>query len=143
MGELTCRFEIEISVPRELFPFGSSNDIERNTFELPQRCHCTPHPLLDHLAERESFVGQSSPTSLETNFKHRSKDSTSRLSHVDHVGNEGESIEFQLRDVSLKENVDLGRRIVDTLLDRNRYTFEKLGEFESAQERQREISGSV
>jgi hypothetical protein len=76
-------------------------------------------------------VGQTGPTSLETDLEHRSEDTTGRLSDVDHVGDEGEAIELELRNVGLKENVDLRRRVIDTFLDRDRYSLEELGEFES------------
>lgn len=118
-----CRLEIKVSVPGELLPFGLSNDVGRNSLELTKGRHGAPHSLLHHLTEGESFVREGSPTSFETNLKDRTKNSTGRLGDVNHVGHESETFEFELRNVGLKEDVDLGGRVVDSLLDRDWYSF--------------------
>ena len=76
-------------------------------------------------------MGQSSPSSLQTDLEHRSKDTTGGLSDVDHIGDEGETVELELGNVGLEKNVDFRRGIVDRLFDRNRHSFKKFGEFES------------
>ena len=42
---------------------------EGSHLELPKRRHGLPHPLVDHLAERETFVGQLSPGSMDDDFE--------------------------------------------------------------------------
>jgi hypothetical protein len=129
-NRLACRLEIKVSVPGELLALRPPNDIRRHALKLPQRGHRSPHALLDHLTQGERLVRQRGPASLEADFKDRAKDPTGRLRHVDHVGDECEAVELELRDVRLEEHVDLRRGVVDAFLDGDRYSFKELGEFE-------------
>lgn len=74
------------------------------------------------------------PAALEADLEHGAQDAAGRLGDVDHVGDEGEPVELELRDVGLEEDVDLGRRVVDRLLDGDRHALEELGELEPARQ---------
>ena len=81
------------------------------------------HSLLDHFTESQTLVCELCPSSVKNNLKDRSDQSPSWLSDVNHIGNQGESIQFKLWDIGLEQNIDLGTRFLNALLYWNRNSF--------------------
>ena len=169
-------YQVKITVPRlrqrmsimrlsecrqrthELFCLRPSDNVRRDTLELPQRRHRTPpaeesvldnrrtrfpslHSTFNHLAQRESALGRDSPCALQTDLVDGTQDTkelaklstvegqgnekispSSGLLDIDHVGNKGEALEFQLGDKGLQQDINLGGGFLHTLLDWDRYT---------------------
>ena len=53
-----------------------------------------------------------------------------RLLDIDHICDEGEALQLELRYEGLEQNVDLRGGLLDRLLDGNRDPFEQLAEFQ-------------
>mmetsp|Transcript_62196 Transcript_62196/g.148188 ORF Transcript_62196/g.148188 Transcript_62196/m.148188 type:complete len:1090 (-) Transcript_62196:715-3984(-) len=94
--------------------------------ELAQRHHRPPHALVHHLAEVEALERERGPPPPQHDLVQRTEQTPSRLGDVDHVGHQRESVQLQLRDVRLEEHVDLGGRLLDALLDRDRHPVREL-----------------
>lgn len=77
------------------------------------------HSLVDHFGEGVGTTGELGPATMETDLEDGSDEPPCRLGHVDHVRHEGETLQLELRDVGLEEDVDLGTRLLHALLDRD------------------------
>ena len=99
------------------------HDVHGDLLKLSQRAHGLPHPAVDHLAQRQRLVRQLGPAVDQDDLVDGPNQTASGLRDEDHVGHQGEAFEFQLRDVSLKEDVDFGRGLFDGLLDGDGHAF--------------------
>ena len=102
----------------------------RHARELAQRALARPHAVRDLLAQRERLVGQARPAALEADLEQAAHQAARALRHVHHVAREREAVELQARHVRLQQHVDLGRRLVEPLLDRHGHAVDELGELE-------------
>jgi len=111
------RLQVVEALPLEVLLLHLLDDVLRNAFELAQRRLAEPHALVDHLAHVEHAVGQPCPAVFEHDLVDTAHQPRRRLRDVDHIREQREAVELDLRDVGLQQHVGLGRRLVDALLD--------------------------
>mmetsp|Transcript_28044 Transcript_28044/g.66664 ORF Transcript_28044/g.66664 Transcript_28044/m.66664 type:complete len:432 (-) Transcript_28044:2560-3855(-) len=102
------------------------DDLVGDRLELAEGDHAAPHALVDHLAEVEALEGEGRPAAAQHDLEQRAEQAAGALRDVDHVREQREPVELQLRDVRLQQDVDLGRRLLDTLFDRDRHPVRQL-----------------
>jgi hypothetical protein len=124
------RVQVEVPVPRELLRLRLPDHLRLHALELPERRHRAPHPALDHLAHVERRARGLRPPALQADLEDGVHDAPRGLLDEDHVRDEREAVELELRDVRLEEHVDLCGRLVHALLDRNRHALKQLAELE-------------
>ena len=66
-----------MACPYELLALRFPDDLIRDTLELSQRRHGTPHPPLHHLAHVESSLGGNGPATLHADLEDRPHDTAS------------------------------------------------------------------
>mmetsp|Transcript_70197 Transcript_70197/g.198108 ORF Transcript_70197/g.198108 Transcript_70197/m.198108 type:complete len:1103 (-) Transcript_70197:287-3595(-) len=88
--------EVVVALPREVLLLDLVQDLFVQTLEVPQWCLRAPHPLVDHLAPIERPQRQCGPAAPQANLKDCTHDPPCRLLHIHHVGEQCETVEFQL-----------------------------------------------
>ena len=84
--------------------------------------------MLDHLAQRQGAARQARPLAAQRDVEKGPHDAAGALADIDHVRGEGEPFELEARDVGLQQDVGLGRRLVDVLLDRDGHALDEARE---------------
>mmetsp|Transcript_97493 Transcript_97493/g.173621 ORF Transcript_97493/g.173621 Transcript_97493/m.173621 type:complete len:371 (+) Transcript_97493:1300-2412(+) len=118
--------EVVVSLPGKVLLLDLSQDILGQALEVAQGSLGTPHPLVNHLAPIESAQGKGCPATAQADLKDGSHDTPGRLLDVDHVRQQCETIQLELGDVCLQENVDLRRCLVCAAFNRHRHAFHEL-----------------
>mmetsp|Transcript_20226 Transcript_20226/g.41320 ORF Transcript_20226/g.41320 Transcript_20226/m.41320 type:complete len:682 (-) Transcript_20226:1713-3758(-) len=111
------RLQVVEALPLEVFLLDLLDDILGDARELAQRRLREPHALVDHLAHVEHPIGQPRPAALEHDLVDAAHQPRGGLRDVDHVGEQREAVQLDLRDVRLQQHVGLGGGLVDALLD--------------------------
>ena len=119
------RLEIIESLPRKVFLLNLPDDVLRDALELAKRRLREPHAPIDHLAEVEHAIREGGPSALEHDLVQAAHQARSRLRHVHHIGEEGEALELELRDVRLQKDVRLRSGLVHVLFDRYRHALDQ------------------
>src|SRR5271170_570158 len=128
IGDKLCNFwnvEIIEFLEIEFRTLKSLNNRQRTNRarKLSQRSIRQPHSLFHHLTHIQRHFRDCGPSVFQTHLKESAENSSCRLSNVDHIGENGESFEFDTRDIGLEENVDFGSWFIDTFLDGDRNHF--------------------
>mmetsp|Transcript_117329 Transcript_117329/g.373812 ORF Transcript_117329/g.373812 Transcript_117329/m.373812 type:complete len:986 (+) Transcript_117329:1016-3973(+) len=118
--------EIVVALPGEVLLLDLPQDVLGQTLEVTEGRLGAPHALVDHLAPVEGAQRQGGPTTAQADLEDRAHDAACRLLDVDHVRQEGETVQLELRDVRLQQHVHLGGRLVNASLDRNRHALHQL-----------------
>ena len=115
-------------LPRQVLALHLEHDVQGHPLELAQRRLGRPQPALGHLAEGEGLLRHPRPTPAQRNLEQAAQQAARRLGDVHHVCRQGEAVQLEARDVGLQQDVDLGRRLVQGLLDGDGHPLQQAGQ---------------
>mmetsp|Transcript_89753 Transcript_89753/g.214515 ORF Transcript_89753/g.214515 Transcript_89753/m.214515 type:complete len:260 (-) Transcript_89753:2928-3707(-) len=108
--------QVVVSLPGEVLLFHLSQNVFCQSLEVAQGSLTRPHPLVDHLAPVEGSQRQSRPASPQADLEDGTHNSAGRLLDIHHVGHQRKSLQLQLGNVGLQQDIHLGRRLVRAAL---------------------------
>mmetsp|Transcript_112262 Transcript_112262/g.317543 ORF Transcript_112262/g.317543 Transcript_112262/m.317543 type:complete len:283 (+) Transcript_112262:3048-3896(+) len=120
------RGEVVVALPGEVLLLDLAQDVLGQALEVPEGRLRAPHALVDHLAPGQGAQCQGSPAAAQADLKDGAHDATGGLLHVDHVREQCEAVELELRDVGLEQHVDLGGGLVGAALDGHGHALHEL-----------------
>mmetsp|Transcript_11887 Transcript_11887/g.50962 ORF Transcript_11887/g.50962 Transcript_11887/m.50962 type:complete len:427 (-) Transcript_11887:2664-3944(-) len=122
--------QVVVPLPRQVLAFHLGQDVRGDALELAQRRLRAPRAPRRHLAQRQRLIRERRPPPLEHNLEDTPQDAPGALSDVHHVRHQREPLELHPADVRLEQDVDLRRRLLDALLDRDRHALGELRELQ-------------